>query len=660
MRDAPSCEWKHFQDWAVMIMSCHINSKFQGLEKESLKWGHVIYSFFMVAMYMQRDKMHALVDLFEVGELINWMLTINCHLNSCFKSRNPLRAHITKQIYLEAFRTAHEAGICQNRLWSLAVGGGGREEVDLPILMRMVNKYNAEFLKHSGQQDHDACTQEYCCFSTIDNTRVKQLHKCSAHDCGESLIFPASELEKPYERFAWWIDDMNDVSNIPYVVKEESHGQYMAISHVWSDGTGGGVQGEGRVNRCLFKYFKGVAEDLGCTAIWWDTISIPTQRLARQKAISQMHDYFKQASHTIVHDQDLAQFPWTDDGGSCVALLLSTWFTRAWTALELKMSRKEKVSVIYRHPKDPSRYVIKNLEHDILAHHPAYCSRGHWIASSLVSQLREQQFDSIGDILKVLGTKNTSWPRDFMVIAGLFTGHKPTVNTPGFIAHTTRNIILGLVEIEESFLYHGHATMKQKGGFSWCPFSLFDVHIQNNTERQETVYVDEDGNVSGSWEYRLLSKQDARKVRPYSLHVSVDWRIRDALEQWRNCLLLQIHPHENRQALLVVPLDVGSLEICDLEYVVLECQYVGTVYTNIEWGLSYTATVRLGRLTMDPYTSAEEVIDKYEDTKGPRVYGRPWSKHLHSIRQARNNLRTGLEKENLKASKRMDSSTVAT
>lgn len=637
MINAPACEWKCFRDWALVTMSCQMNSKTQGLDLESWKWAEIAHNLSIVATFTRRDKMLAAnVDLFQVHELINWMVTINSHLHPSFEPHSPLRTHITKQKIVEATQTAQKVGICQNRLWNLTVGGGEREEVDLPILMAVVEKHSTQFMKHRGYEDHGICTAGVCCFNNIDNTRVKQLHKCSTKDCEELLHFPLSELERPYERFTWWIDDIENTKNIPYIATEKSQGQYMAISHVWSDGTGGGIQGEGLVNRCLFKYFQGIAKELRCTAIWWDTICIPVERATRQNAISRMHENFEEAAHTIIHDQYLVQFPWTDDSRPCLALLLSPWFTRAWTALELIMSRKGKVSVVYRHPNDPGRYIIKNLDKDILALHPAYSSRSHWIASTLVSQLRGQRIDCIGDILKILKTRSTSWPRDLMVVAGLLAGHNPKVNTPGFIAQITRDIVLGLVEIEESFLYHGHTTMTEKMGFSWCPFSLLDGDILTNTDRPERVYVDEDGAVSGNWDYRILDKEDAVNVRPYSFHISVDWKIRVALEQWESCLLLRNTHNRKGLALLVVPLDVAKCEIGGIEYVVLDCQYIGTVYTtNLRWGDSYSASVRLGKLSKHPTLSAEEITNRYYDTKGCRIYGRPWEDQLHSIKQAR-------------------------
>lgn len=43
---------------------------------------------------------------------------------------------------------------------------------------------------------------------------------------------------------------------------------YVAISHVWSDGTGaGGDKMNGNVNSCLFDYFARIAQELECDGI---------------------------------------------------------------------------------------------------------------------------------------------------------------------------------------------------------------------------------------------------------------------------------------------------------------------------------------------------------------------------------------------------------
>ena len=105
------------------------------------------------------------------------------------------------------------------------------------------------------------------------------------------------------------------------------------------------------------------------------------------------------------------------------------------------------------------------------------------------------------------------------------------MNDSNFIALITREILIRLVVIEESVLYHGHATMTEKGGgWSWCLMSLLDVQLRTKDTFDE-VYVDEQGAVTGFWKYRLLGKKDANNLEAYSFHVSVAWQILTALAQ---------------------------------------------------------------------------------------------------------------------------------
>jgi hypothetical protein len=98
---------------------------------------------------------------------------------------------------------------------------------------------------------------------------------------------------------------------------------YIAISHVWSDGTGVGVKTAGSVNSCLFDFFADLAKNLGCTAVWWDALSIPTEPKARSKAFNKMHANYANAKYTVVHDNYLLDFEWKDNGSPCLALALS-------------------------------------------------------------------------------------------------------------------------------------------------------------------------------------------------------------------------------------------------------------------------------------------------------------------------------------------------
>ena len=157
-------------------------------------------------------------------------------------------------------------------------------------------------------------------------------------------------------------------------------------------------------------------------------------------------------------------------------------------------------------------------------------------------------------------------------------------------------------------------------------------------DRMETVYVDEKGAVTGRWQYRELSKKDAKEVRPYNSHISVDYQLRTALNGWEKCLLPRNLHHEDMQALLVVPLGIGDAKIYDDEFVILECQYVGTVYISAGWDFGNKISVRLGKLTDtdDTNISRDAMIHTYFDSlRGPTFSGFLYKKKLKSTREAR-------------------------
>ena len=622
---APACRWKNFREWVLIGMSCRLNA-FRLTSKSRQDWSWIDTSFELLVEHMEKmpkanQKIHVSVDLFGIYELIYWIST--------FKEVPIPTAHLHPQqvfqpVVLETCEAAQRLGICQNRLWNLAIGST-REQDDLPALIALAKKSPqvTSYIKHKEPEargpalDHDVCTSEFCKFSDINSTSVKQLHKCKTRNCNEFVLFPTSEFKRSSEQYTWWLERNNNPKEIPRIVP----GRYVAISHVWSDGTGIGVQEQGRVNRCLFEFFTLISEKMGCKAIWWDTISIPIERKARAKAINRMHENYEQAAHTIVHDEYLVQFPWADDGSPCLALVLSPWFTRGWTALELIKSNKDTVWVLFRDPNDPQKHVIKNLEAEILASHPFECSLGHLVASSIVKRLRDQRIRSLTDLMAVLRTRSTSWRRDRMIIAGLLTGHQVETSIGDLQSQLTRDILLCFVDIEAEFLLHGLTPMVQKGGFSWCPLTIFDGHAPleravSDMFVSNKLYIDEQGAVSGAWKFHTLKKQDLDKLRPHSFHISNDYRIRVALRNWQRCLLLRPLYSDRRPspALLVTVIEIGEWHINeDDKRSVVDCQYIGSVYEELAWPSTVQKiSIRLGINTKDPRESAQAVLSNYD------------------------------------------------
>ncbi|KAM3549187.1 hypothetical protein ARSEF4850_008994 [Beauveria asiatica] len=235
---------------------------------------------------------------------------------------------------LDDFKTATvDYHLCPNRVWAVA-------KDDLP---RLLPNCKLKFrmpctTTDAGVDDadhHSSCTFEFCELSQRDFTAVQQRHECLDKDNCRPLggLFSRVVLEDAC------IKGLSTVWALDGVDMLKAPRPYMAISHVWSDGTGTGTWKAGQVNECLYQFFHSIAERFGCEGIWWDTICIPEEKKARQNAIHRIQNNYQGAAITLIHDCFLRKWPW-DPETACFGILMSPWFSRGWTALELAKSRK--------------------------------------------------------------------------------------------------------------------------------------------------------------------------------------------------------------------------------------------------------------------------------------------------------------------------------
>lgn len=192
--------------------------------------------------------------------------------------------------------------------------------------------------------EYHQCSPEYCSHETQNSTLQEQLHTCESEEC-EILRLPMEDFDRmviesastptpPEGAFVWPTDMTKPIT--PFFAPKST---YVAISHVWSDGTGVGLREPGRVKECLYRGFAIVAAGYGYKGFWWDTICVPRDRRAKDVMLKNMHLNYKYAAFTLVHEY-LCQFPRRQDGTPAIGLVLSPWFTHGWTALELAMSNK--------------------------------------------------------------------------------------------------------------------------------------------------------------------------------------------------------------------------------------------------------------------------------------------------------------------------------
>lgn len=628
----PSCEtWNAVRDWVLIATSCQVSADAAGY-----RWKDRFTAFSFQQLLKETvasDNRSDPYTTFQVQELIYfWLKEISTRISSPAISRYDYRNHIDwffwnrdsimhRHVTLPAVKKATTAAknlnICPNRLWNLA-RNADRGQNDLPALIRIVENTTAP--SSFAHPDHDSCSTEFCQFSDENSTLKEQLHKCLSRSC-RVITFPSEEVNEAVMEgrpTAWRTGTMNFMHEDNSFTITPAPESYIAISHVWSDGTGVGLKLLGQVNSCLFSYFSEISRTLGCEGIWWDTICVPTDRRARRKALSDMHLNYWNAEHTVIHDEYLINFPWADDGSPAIALVLSPWFTRGWTALELSMSSS--VKVIYRDPHDPRKQVLKDLDTDVLAQ--GFSSLGHSVASALIQRLRGFE-PSLFDLLKVLSTRTTSWARDRLCIAGLFArAQNFSYDDPP--SEMTRKIVRTYSAVPRRLLLHGHVTLSNWGGLSWCPYNLLDSELTMTRDRdeQELMKVDGNGAALGIWSYRQLSFEDQVRLLPYSFHISVDYRIREALLKWQHCVILRSNVRQNYDSIIAILVAVTGTSIIPSEEdptyssYHIDCHYVGCVLDKIRMpneSIGDTLPFRIGCEADKPSRPAEEVLQQFYD-----------------------------------------------
>ncbi|KAJ4995788.1 hypothetical protein K4K48_009597 [Colletotrichum sp. SAR 10_66] len=493
---------------------------------------------------------------------------------------------------MKAFDQLDKTSFCKFRVWNF-LEACDRKDADLPTIMNFLGAMES-LVDDEEQKAHENCTPKFCQQAVIDSTKTEQMHApVGDHDCFK-LEFDMDQIDNAIDQghsTAWLCGEENISGNKVQLAHPDD--DYVAISHVWSDGTGVGVSPKKEedsdssarmVNSCLWEFWEDkvnkVWEGEDRKAIWWDAVSVPEGNEQYAKALKSLHKNYANAKCTIVHDRELTRTEFKNDGSPCVALVLSNWFSRGWTALELQMSKQ--VKVLFR--KD-GEIVPYDLDKDILEFSPSTTSPAHWLATSWIKRLREPVND-IGDIIHTLNSRSTSRPRDKTRIAALLAD-VPDCDFSGQEGGITRDILAYLGKVPSLCLFHGEATMKNSGPWSWCPSTIFnmpaatpiDVESRTMSDFLSLLDVTEDGAISGQWRCRELKEDDDKTVHLFGRDPSSRVKVRLALQksQIQRCLLLRpmASLQQGEPALLVKRL--GQRPDHNDEQTLL-CDYVGTVW----------------------------------------------------------------------------------
>lgn len=168
--------------------------------------------------------------------------------------------------HLSAFERATDVyQFCPNRVWTVAQSLPGGEQ-SLPILFPQEDEKVTQvfdLLNRNREYDpeyHGDCTYKRCEISQLNFTAIPQRHEyksCKGFCTPTYMKFPRSRLDVAARQglsTAWHLNGRAVISN---------HHKFMAVSHVWSDGTGTGDLGDNQVNSCLYGFLASIARQLG-------------------------------------------------------------------------------------------------------------------------------------------------------------------------------------------------------------------------------------------------------------------------------------------------------------------------------------------------------------------------------------------------------------
>ncbi|RSL72609.1 hypothetical protein CEP53_001069 [Fusarium sp. AF-6] len=595
-RVAPECEWGAFRAWALKVMACWSTSEKTAFDIDahpnatrgkisphiaaaripmSLPVGSARMSFrgttqrlapspnmaiyFCTKLLGSLELMdwnyevgfHTDDDFFGVVELLIWMSNATDFVPNPRIMRNyvgvaddlelPLHMRRLNRAILNV--SSLQSNFCRRRLWNLVLAC--RSGIaSIPSIMSILDTMPA-----TDTRAHAQCTPETCQFDEENSTTVRQLHQCGLSESDHRIKCDPSKLNhSTLPHNAWTMK------------RELTAGKFMAISHIWLDGTGSSINTEaGTVNECLFEFFTSVAQREGCEGIWWDAICMPSDRKKWAEEISRMHQNYSNAEFTLVHDLQLANFEWTDDGSPCLALALSAWFTRGWTALELRASKK--VKVLFKAPAQQHggqtvpeagfmfqyngnreyRYVLKDLDDDILASGKSIFTRpAHQEVSLVIQTVRgraQGDLTKLNQLMLAMKNRHTSWGRDRMIITSLMADPRglesgltaPEITKKLLVEHVTR--------ITPHSLLHGNMTMCSSGPWSWCPPVLLDL-AEDEEGYDSFLTITPNGELTGTWATKTLTKEELAKLSPVGSHPSTVIRIKRYLTAPKEVLIL--------------------------------------------------------------------------------------------------------------------------
>lgn len=191
---------------------------------------------------------------------------------------------------------------------------------------------------------HSHCTSNKCVAFHLEQSTYQTAHTRTCQGCSDITI-ESADLQRILEkdgsaanpRVKIVITDRDEVE-----VSLTDEGDYVAISHVWSDGLGH-PPGVNSLPECQLRRLRRLIEQTGLPEpiVWVDSLCVPAEEgRAKRNALARMANVYRSARNVLVLDSDLLSTP-----SSCcneellLRIALSKWMRRLWTLEEGVLSR---------------------------------------------------------------------------------------------------------------------------------------------------------------------------------------------------------------------------------------------------------------------------------------------------------------------------------
>jgi Heterokaryon incompatibility protein (HET) len=197
---------------------------------------------------------------------------------------------------------------------------------------------------------HDTCTKKECFAYNIDIATYRPEHACEAQTC-EPIIPPIDEIYEALRSNTFPLINgqklLAGASSIHgYAVTPYREGiEFIAFSHVWSDGHGSVT--ERGLPRCHIEFLSHLAklewarEPRQTPPLFWiDSLCVPEKTELRTDAIHRMAKVYGEATVTLVLDTGLRICSSTQPVAEvALRIITSVWMRRVWTLQEALLAR---------------------------------------------------------------------------------------------------------------------------------------------------------------------------------------------------------------------------------------------------------------------------------------------------------------------------------